>query len=236
MLKWNPKYFIGLLSFLAFSACASRQAPGTAPEDMSHEDHLAAAEQEKELAQKHQGQYDPDALAKKHNPNITFGHGAYLWGDPNLDYGFIAQDMGPGTIYNPTDYHRQQAQSHQEHARQHETAAAALEQFEEEECASIHKKVRHLCPFIGTVEKIEETGNGARLFIRDDVNIDGVLAHARCHHAYGAKQGHVDMPACPLYLKRVTIEKTDDGAIEILSDDPTTAKEALERSKTHVQP
>jgi hypothetical protein len=219
---------LGLLT-LPMLACGAARAPGTNPEDMSHDEHMAAAEKEKQTAENHEGKYDPDALDQEPDRHLSRGGG--LWGDPAFDY----NSEIPGKFYNPTAYHKLMAQQHADHASQHEAAAAALVSFENESCKLIHDDVKHLCPLIGTVSKVEEIDGGARLVIKEDVDVDGVFIHAECHRAFGAKDGHPDMPNCPLYMKNVRVEKSTDGAIDIIGDDAAATAEIRRRAKTHIE-
>ncbi len=214
---------IFLFSFisLSFTGCKTSRAPGSKPEDMSHKEHMEAAEKEKKEAEHHESMYDPTA---------TFPQD-YLWGDPAFNYRAYSTESD---YYNPTEYHRHIATKHHEHASHHKEAAETLKKFEEEECKTIHPEVRHMCPLIGTVKAVEEVEGGARLILKEKVDVNGVYAHSKCHNRYGAVHGFKEMPNCPLYLKGISIEKKGKNTIEIRSKDGSDTEEIRRRSEAHL--
>jgi len=221
MITSKIKHTLSAFAAISLAACASTQAPGTSPMDMSYAEHMAAATEEQEIAVAHATQYDPDKLVQ----------------EPDRDIQASGEIITvPGRTYNPTEKHKQRSGEHEALAKQHAAAAEALDNFKEKECADINVEIRHLCPLIGTVDHVEKVKGGARLHFKRDVDAEALYNHARCHYAFGAYHGHKEMPDCPLYLKNLKIELDDSDAMEITSDDESEGPEILRRAKMHVAP
>ncbi len=213
-----PSYFsrmyMGAAALFVFG-CASTQAPGTSPMDMSHAGHMAAAAEEQKTADSHMEKYDPNASVQEPDREVVFGDNV------------VTRE---GKFYNPTDRHKKISAQHQALAKQHAAAADELNGFKEQECAEVGEDIRHLCPFIGTVNRVERTKRGARLYFKEDVDVNQLYTHARCHHAFGAHGGYENMPDCPLYMKNVSMELDDDNSIVLSSKEDGAAEEILRRA------
>lgn len=203
--------------------CASS---GTDPHDMSADDHRRAAESHGDEADQHAAEYDPDA--EKTSRSTPVHPGTYSLGSP-------ASGPGGGAYYysskkyNPTATHLEHADKHQRHADAHAAAAKALESYEDAECKSFPGSTRKHCPLMGNVvavEDIDEPAHGAggpaphaqhrwrgvRIRFADGVNMDAVVAHARCHMAFAATHGFEGMDHCPLYIKGTVARQPDKQA------------------------
>lgn len=183
--------------------CAS--TPGARPDDMSADEHRAAAEQHQAEAAAHESQYEPEAQAEAIQP------------EPD-EYGQFSTE-----VYNPTEAHLRHAKQHRKHAADHEAAAEELEAFEEGECGRFTPEVRRTCPLMGKVAAVEDIQQGAsqggpaqsppkrglRIRFAPDVDTQAVIAHMRCHLAFARKTGRKGMSHCPLYVEGVAIATGD---------------------------
>ena len=202
-------------------ACASR-APGTQPGDMSAAEHREHSRQHEHRADEHAGRYDPESKEPRpasYGSPGTAGEDTFVYGE---------------RTYNPTAAHKQHAAEHREHARQHEEAARALEGYEAKQCSDFPPATRKVCPLLHVVSRVEEIPEGARLVLSSGVSVEAVLAHMRCHHAFGGTRGHAGMSTCPLYLKGVEFRRSGEGAVEIVADDNATIVEIRKRSRGHI--
>ncbi len=198
------------LAVLVVPGCAT---PGTRPDDMSADEHRAAAAHEEGESEHHADQYDPDAEVGQ-----AIRAGEYEFAE---------------TYYNPTENHQRSAERHKTHAAEHLAAAKALEGFEQAECASFPPKTRAVCPILGNVVASQPTPSGATLTLAKDVNVAAAAAHVRCHLAYARTKGHKGMPGCPLYLKGVQ-SKTNGNTIDLTISDAEQVKELQRRAAEHV--
>ena len=210
------------LSFAALlTSCASS---GTKPDDMSAQEHRAAAEKERQEAAKHAQQYDPKATGTRPIDPSHANHGGAELGDAFWDE----------ETYNPTASHKAVADKHEKLAEAHEKAAAALESFEEATCKSFPPATRKVCPLNGTVTRAEEIDGGVRLFFAPSVPIDAVVAHVKCHFGFARVNGYDGMSGCPLYVKGVQV-KAGEHSIDLLGADDATVSEIRARLASHVQ-
>ncbi|NOZ00616.1 MAG: hypothetical protein GXP54_01845 [Deltaproteobacteria bacterium] len=216
-MKRTMKRTIEIITLIAVSgvmfvtSCATT-ATGSRPDDMSYDEHLAAAELEKEKAKVQADKYDPKAV----------------YTTPDWRQGGIGQ-------YNPTGKYLVEAKQHLEHAKQHEAAATQLKAFEEQECGLFPPQTRSKCPLIGTVESVEPIDGGVAIHLKEGVSLDAVEAHSRCHVAFGNKYGRKGMSGCPLYLKDITVSKSPDGKVlRITSSDADVVESIRKRAEAHV--
>ena len=134
--------------------------------------------------------------------------------------------------YNPTDWHKQEAQRLTAHAKAHEAAAAELEKFEAVECRDFQAKVRAACPVAGPIARVEELPNGVRFVLVDNAPLKAVVGHMRCHLAWARARGFENTLGCPVYIKGIEIQATADGkAIEITAKDKPIVAELKKRSR-----
>ena len=82
------------------------------------------------------------------------------------------------------------------------------------------RMARHLCPFANAVTEVELIEDGVALYLPPKVQTDAVLAHMRCHHAFGRYHGFEGMSQCPLYLPGIDISPDESrNAIRVTSTD-----------------
>lgn len=210
------------------AACAA--APGTRPDDMSGAEHRDAARSHRRAASAHARKYDPNARA--HQPasyglptvRAINGDGP-LGSDATVAYG--------ERQYNPTNEHREQAELHREHMRQHSGAAAALEASTDSACHALPATVRTECPLVAGVAAVEAITDGVRVRLVAPASVESFVARARCHHAFARERHFRSMTACALYLPTVEVRPGRDGAsVLIQSSDPAIAAAIRERILT----
>jgi hypothetical protein len=189
---------------------------------MSAARHRAVAKQYQREAEKHEKRYDPKAEAFRSRG----GGGGSPVDIEDLDI-----------PYNPTEVHLGHAREQKEHARQHRAAAQTLVSFEGESCRQFSKDNRVVCPLLGQVQRVQNTPKGVRLYLVKGVPVKAVLAHMKCHYAYGHVVARKGMDGCPLYLKHLTIRASQDYRfVEITSEEAQVVKEIQRRAKLHVSP
>lgn len=202
-----------------FAGCAT-QAAAPRPDDNSVAGHRAMAKKERREAKRSEQRYDPNARATVEESPATAA-------EIDAPYNEAA--------YNPTAFYRDRAKRLREHARQHLAAAKALERFEAASCGKFPDKTRVVCPLLGQVVRAEPIEGGVRLVLAKGVNIQAMLAHMRCHYAFGRKMGRAGMRNCPLYLKGLAMGLSSDRtSIELTASDPAVVQQIRERSATHV--
>jgi hypothetical protein len=173
---------------------------------MSAESHRRVAAKESAQAAREAN----DSSAPTPPPNLAMTPG----GDPE---GYFY----PVNAYNPGGDHLARAEQLQEHAREHQGAAAELERFEEAECRDFPPATRAACPLLGPVVQIGDVEGGVRVRFAEGTRVDAVLAHMRCHFAYAQARGFGKASGCPLYIRGITINRTNDPhAIEIVGPNP----------------
>jgi hypothetical protein len=202
-----------LLGSLFVVAACSATTQGVRPNDMSAREHHQHAAAERREAAQHRARYDPTASRRSGGNHIA---------------GFDSSE------YNPTTRHIAMADEHREHAREHEQAARALEGFTKAECAEFSSEVRRECPLLTVVDAVLDVPGGARLAIHPGTNIGAVVAHMKCHHAFGREQHFESMKQCPLYLDDVEIAPGPDGqSVTLTSKDPATVRQIRLRARSH---
>jgi hypothetical protein len=225
--------------------CASSE--GTAPHDQSAAAHEDEAAREDTIANAHAALYDPGAVRER--PSCA----AIL----TRKSGF-GSDVCWGSLVNPTDVHRAQAEARRRIAAEHRAASQALREAEASACRGLGDDERDTSPFqrledIASVASLAALPEGRKHWLPGPrgavvtfVAVPGMTAEwlqrlVDCHVARNAVLGHVDptMPACPLVPRGVTAKVTSTGigfAVAMRSDDPETAKEILRRARALVAP
>ncbi|MBI4817425.1 MAG: hypothetical protein HY791_14280 [Deltaproteobacteria bacterium] len=239
-----------MISVLGLAACATT-TPGSRPHDMSTAQHDQEAAIHANTAEQHAAQFDANAKAiqERCRPR-AIGAG--------VDRA-IYPDICWRSVTNPTETHRREAAEHRRHAADHRSGSAALREAEARACVGIDPDDRDTSPFdhvedIARVEALVErngipgkTGSqralGAVITFRA---VPGLTAEwlqrvVDCHLARNASLGHVvpEMPSCPLVPNgvRARVSSAGDGfAVEVRSDDPTTAGEILSRAEKLLRP
>lgn len=193
-------------------ACGGGQ--GTHPDDMSAEEHRRAAEREDTESERHGSQYDSDSRrpigAQTAQSDMFFGL----------------------SDYNPTEGHLSQAQQHEDLAAEHRAASAALEAFEEQECARFPPETRRVCPLLGHVASVEDVDGGVRIQLSEGANAAAVADHMRCHLAFARTQGREGMDHCPLYVEGATVDGEEGITVTTDAGDQAVA-ELRQRARAH---
>jgi len=113
-------------------------------------------------------------------------------------------------------------------------AAAELERFTQAECAQFAPESRKVCPLIGNVVRVEEIEGGVRLGMRQGMQLDTVVAHMRCHHAFGREHG-AGVHDCPLYITGIQVGLGSDGkSVTLTSRDPRSVDTIRMRARRYV--
>lgn len=220
-----------LISAALLGACSKSE--GTEPHDMTVAQHEVAAGGERTAAEQHGAQYDPNA-----NRPATTCNRSVCW----------SSDV------NPTQQHSSDMATHRELADKHRAAAQALRDAEANACAGIAEEDRDVSPFyhredITSVSQVNgsvQRGNtkagqleGGRAVFRavPGLTAEWLQREVNCHLARAAAVGYdpAQMPYCPLQLKGVVakVSSVGDGfAVEVTSDDATTAQEIWRRMQT----
>ena len=82
---------------------------------------------------------------------------------------------------------------------------------------------------IGVVVAAEPLDDGVRLVLPLGTDPDTVLAHMRCHQAFGVERHFASMTSCPLYLPELSFEAGSDGySVVVRSGNPAVVA-ALQR-------
>ena len=207
---------------IAFLAGCANKAKNTEPDDMSVEEHQAAADEHEERAERHEEQYDPDAESQRQVATAATR--------PNAGGSTYRLET-----YNPTSRHEELAERHQEHVEQHEAAAQALLDYEEKHCARFPKKTRATCPLMGQVAGATEVKNGVRMSFHEDVNFEATSDHVQCHYAFARTEGYEGMETCPLYVNGIEVaENADARTITITAESKEAVEKIRERASAHV--
>ncbi len=209
-----------LIGWAALAAACAASPAAVKPDEMSAGAHRQEAARERMLAEEDYARYQPRASAPI--PQVPQPDGPRMY---PLDL----------YRYNPTERAIGEAEQHLRHAREHEAAARALEQYEEADCGRLPPKVRAACPVLGPVQSVEELPDGVRIHLPPGAPRDTVLAHMRCHLAFARARGFGGVADCPLYMRGVEIAAgADAGAIELRSGDAETARQIRLRSRVTV--
>ena len=135
-------------------------------------------------------------------------------------------------VYDARNEHLVRARELREHARQHERAATALEQFENAECRDFPPATRVACPLLGPVVGITNIAGGVRVEFEKGTRVDAVVAHMRCHLAFAAVSGFASDASCPLYMKGVEIRPgAVPRSVEIVGGEEAVVRDIQVRSR-----
>lgn len=193
----------------SLSACAHKMRP----DDMSAAEHRAkAAEHEEEARLAEDREYEDEAITAISAPP-----------DP-----FYA-----GEIYRPPGTDRAEALRHKDHARDHLAAAKTLETFEEKECAALPGETRPVCPLMGTIADVQDIDGGVSLQFTSDANKPAIIAHIKCHFAFGQTRGFEGMDNCPLYVKGLTVVERE-GRLELTAPDEASVVRLRAQTREHL--
>lgn len=206
-----------LASMLVVIGCRG-ETSGARPDDMSAEAHRRQASTHGDESRRHQRQYDPGAV------RLSSGRGR------------VAGESYFGTdVYNPTEVHRRHAAEHRQHAGDHQSAAEALDVFEQVECREFPAETRRLCPLLGYQATVLEIPGGVRLTFPEGTPLDAVLHHVRCHVAFARARGREGMSNCPLYVEGASAsEGPSPRTVDIVTDQPGRVDEMRRRVSTHL--
>lgn len=200
-----------LIALAGMAAACSTTSPGARPDDMSAAEHERTAAEKKAEADREAGAYDPYAIAVR--PGGPGVRGADI-----------------GRTYNPTAVHKYNAQRAAEHARQHADAANVLTAAEVEACKEAGAGANTACPFEGSIAGYVSTAEGERLLPAVGEKPEAVLARVNCHLAHARTVGWKGMDGCPLYLKGLRAQLSQDGAaVDLVADSPESHR-ALEQA------
>lgn len=220
------------------TGCAGRST-GTAPHDMSAEEHDAQARLEESAAARHEQAYDPSATVAERRCGGGKS-GLICW---------TSED-------NPTEAHLREAERLLALAEAHRAASSELRSAEAAACSGLSATDRDVSPFdhaedILDVEplvlqqglrKPAERTLGAVVTFRPvpGLTVDTLQRVVDCHLARSAAAGHLmpEMPNSPLVPKgaEARVTETDAGvAVEITSDDPDAAREIRARAERLVR-
>jgi len=192
------------LAFLAWTFMSSGSCTHEVkPDDMSAEAHHEKAQSEEQGAQK-----ETQIARSDWPPNEPMNTAAV----PDLYLNQTAQD--------PKTMHLIRARYLEEHAREHERAAAQLEKFEDKECVNLPASKRAACPMLGPIVETKDIDGGVRIRYRDGTDVRAMLPLMRCHYAYARAHGFADNQDCPLYIRGEEFRAASEpNALEIVSHD-----------------
>lgn len=192
--------FVG--ACLAIAACAH----GTPSQDMTVEQHEAAARQDR----KQENREVTAAYAGAPGTNPLNGPSA-----PELYLHPQSEDLVRPPLAR--------AQILEQHAREHEQAAAELQHFEDAECKTLPAQERGTCPLLGSITGVQDIEGGVRIKFNDSARASALLPRMRCHQAYARAHGFTDSPDCALYIRGVDFRPGPDAqTIDIVASDPST--------------
>lgn len=228
----TPAWQALLMSFV-LAGCSQLGSSGTAPDDMSAEDHREHSDAHARRAGKHEALHDPEASVE---PDPGRPAASDRWG-ADYDYRYSGDYYWGGRVYNPTARHRAHAEKHQAHAREHLDAARVLEGFEEAQCASFPSETRAVCPLIGQLVSVEDIPGGSRVRVADGVEVNALVAHIRCHLAFARARKREGMDTCPLYLEGVRVSRVGPGPeVDFLIEGTSELEQLRETMRAHVAP
>ncbi|MGM0555584.1 MAG: hypothetical protein ACQEVA_04305 [Myxococcota bacterium] len=211
-----------LLVLISFTTACASGSQDTDPDDMSVEEHQAAAQEHEEKAEQHAEQYDSDAESQRQSPGVSTSTDT-----PEIEYDLEA--------YNPTEKHKEYAERHAKHANQHEEAAQALLNYEEKHCQKFPEETRATCPLMGQVASAVDVDSGVEMSFDEGVNFEAMVDHIRCHYAFARTEGHEGMATCPLYVKKIEIDSDSEArTVTIKAEGDEAVEKVRERARAHV--
>jgi hypothetical protein len=197
--------------------CAPREAR---IEVTSVEGHRQAAAREHAEAEEHRARYEVSATSAPQPILVDGQRGSFL---------FPLEVYHP---FNPTYGELKQAAEHEQHAREHERAAAELQSLEETECRGFTPTTRAACPILGPDARYEALPDGVRIHLSERANYDAIVAHMRCHLAYARARGYAPTATCPLYLAGSEIRTAAPRAVDLVSSKKDVAAKLHELTRT----
>jgi hypothetical protein len=202
------------LTFLAWTfVSAGSCSHEVKPDDMSAEAHHDKAQKEQSAAEK-----EKEIARSDWPPNEPMNSESI----PDL---YLSQ-----TTQDPKTMHLVRARYLEEHAREHERAAAELEKFEDVQCKSLPGAKRSACPMLGPVVGTQNIEGGVRVRYRSGTDVNAVLPLMRCHYAYARAHGFQGTEDCPLYIRGEEFRVAPEpNAIDIVSNDTKTVAELRKR-------
>jgi hypothetical protein len=213
----------GMIAGVAVSLLGSCASNETRVDAMSAEEHRAKAQQEEQLAQQDEALYE----AKIH------GRGPA--------HELMTSDLPPSArvIPLPTETPAiddlQRAERHRAHAQAHEADAAALEDFEDVECASVPAPERSACPLLGPVARLDDIPGGVRVQLARVETWHDVLTRMQCHLAFARSRGFGRVFPCPLYERGLQVEAgPNPGQIDLLTSDSSRVGELRKQVRLEV--
>lgn len=142
----------------------------------------------------------------------------------------------PLDVNTPSEAHLMRARQLEVHAHQHQNAAKQLEGSVQDECKGLAPETRASCPMLGPVTQVADVAGGVKVTFAPQARVESVAAQMRCHFAYAQAHGFDTLIDCPLYVRGLKIQVTDDGqAIELTGPDARTAEVIRARSREEVR-
>jgi len=186
--------------------CGAGQVKGTFPDDMSREDHLAAAEMDQAKAEAALDRYDPSDLRER---------------------------ASTGTLYNPTEVFKDRATRYKDLAERHRAAARKLDEFEAEQCRGATEEDKLESPIEAVTEEVQDIDGGVRVFLSENADVEKVLAAARCHRAHARARGWVGMEDCLLNIPDLKLTTAKNAhAIDIVGTGESSVAELRARAES----
>lgn len=218
---------ICIATTILVSGCGHYRAE-TDPDAMSEEAHRQRADASHARASRHEAQIDSSQIRVSDT-----SHGGYE-GIAGGDDPGSTHPTPPGQIMDPTAGHRREARRLRDLAREHRVAADALVAFEAVECVEVPRSERAACPLLGVVEAVQRIEGGVGLELSANTDVSRVAARARCHVAFGRRQGREGMSSCPLYVEGTEVE-LEGRRLILRAREPSAAEELHRRAARHVR-
>jgi hypothetical protein len=230
---------LSIASLMTALGCAT-----TKVEDLSADEHEAAAQHENSEARAAADRYDPKAIR-----HVT----QYPSPTPGCDQS-LPGDCSPGWTLskNATDRELALASAHLARAKKHQAAAKALRDAEVRACGAVVPADRELSPFFrgADIKRVEDLGRsdgatplgssaGATVIF---TSVPGLTAQRLqqildCHLAVNAALNfdQTGMAECPLNVRGVSARAravSNGFAVDVTSTDPGAALEIVRRAMT----
>lgn len=198
------------------SSCVGGQQT-VRPAQMTVQANRAEAAKDSAAAQEERAQFDSPAAQPNQGSNPNGNPVGYYY---------------PTSLYSPRNVHLIRSQQLDAHAKEHVTAAAKLETFEQGECRQFPAPTRAACPLLGPVTEIAKIAHGVRIRFAPSANVDAVFAHMRCHLAYSLARGGDSAPDCALYVPGVEVRRgTNPRDVEIISHRADVARKVQDLTR-----
>lgn len=209
MVRTSLWTIVVVLTFVV-SACSGTTVR---PDDMSAEAHEAAAAKHADMAERAEDREDEQQ-----------GLGGISG---------VSDPLYPESTYDPAAAQRAEKLAHRKHASDHLAAAQALRDFEAAECGQFPPTTRAVCPLLGSLASVDDVPGGVRITLVDGVNREALVAHIKCHFAFGQKEGFAGMDMCPLYVKGLKVADTPEGIV-LTTDDPKYVDRVRTQTREHL--